>query len=268
MNNKKIHIKWKNSIQGARIIKKAFTFVELMVVVVILSILSTIWFIELSWNISDSRDSIRKSNFAEIKAAMKLYKTNKWSYPIPWDSFRIDNLTLTWIALQWKLLKNTWLSTIDEIPYDPFIKIPYFYSITWNKQEFQIAWSLENDTNTISILDWDYKSVSQNILPTLMLATWSISDIDISLSGSKNFFIFDNQWHNLAYPFIESEIEPYTDWSSFTWLLDEAILNETFFQTSSFETCDEIKEAWKYTWTWIYQIRTNTWAITSTGCTI
>jgi len=46
--------------------------------------------------------------------------------------------------LQGKLSKDVSLNTIDKIPYDPKLNIPYTYSITANKQEFEIAMTLEN----------------------------------------------------------------------------------------------------------------------------
>jgi hypothetical protein len=37
------------------------------------------------------------------------------------------------------------LPTIEEIPVDPKLKVEYFYSVTKNRKEFQLAGTLEND---------------------------------------------------------------------------------------------------------------------------
>jgi len=245
---------------------KAFTFVEIVIVTIILWILATIGFSSFVWNISSWRDTLRKSHIAEIVWAMKTQKQKKWSLPIPSNYFK----TKTWatiLAWQWKLDKNIWLSEIDEIPVDPKLEIPYLYSITTNRQDFQVALTLENGDSPIALLKWNYKSIAKNILPTLLIATGSTTEIDISINNNKNLFIFDNQSHNLPYNF-EWDLEPISDWVlDLTWLLDEADSSWVFSQNSNFETCLEIKKAGKSIWNWEYQIRSSTWALTNTWCT-
>ncbi len=247
-------------------IKKAFTFVELIVVIMILWILSVIGFSSYSDSIADWRDTQRKSQLAEVIWAMKTYKQKKWSFPIPVEYFSVINWASNIVFWQGKLGKNISLSTIDEIPYDPKIKIPYLYSVTTNRQEFEIALSLENNDSdeTIALVWWNYKSVSKNMLPTILVATSTSLDI----STNKNLFIFDNQSHNLPYDFDWNE-EPTSDWVlSFTDLLLEAEQNWVFSQNSSFETCSEIKKAGKFIWDWDYELRTNTWVLSSSWCTL
>jgi len=53
---------------------------------------------------------------------------------------------------------------------DPKTNVPYFYSITKNKQAFQIAATLENGDYPKSLLRGSYKSVSKDVLPTIVLA--------------------------------------------------------------------------------------------------
>ena len=245
--------------------KKAFTFVELIIVVVILTILATIWFAYYTDNIWDSRDSKRKSDFALISSAMKSYKLNKWSYPIPANYFPI---TYSWstdaetVAWQGKLTKEVWLSTIDSIPYDPKLNIPYTYSFTKNRQEYEIAWTLENAGSPVAILYWTYKSVARDILPTIIVATGSSIDV----KNTNNLFVFDKLDHNLLYDFDWREY--ISDWTSLNDLLNEAKQKWTFYQNSSFESCEEINEAWKYIGSWTYQIRSSTWALTDTWCNL
>ena len=245
---------------------KAFTFVEIIVVVIILWILATIGFSNFIWNISSWRDTKRKADISELSSSLKTQKQKKGSYPIPSNYFKTESWGIV-LAWQWKLDANIWLSEIDEIPSDPKINVPYLYSISKNKQEFEIVLTLENEDwwGEISLLKGDYKSVAKNILPTLLLATGATSDVDISISNNKDLFIFDNQSHNLPYDFEWNE-EPTSDWTSFNDLLLEAEQNWFFSQNSSFETCIEIKKAGKSVWDWEYQIRTNTWALTNTWC--
>jgi|TARA_Y100001960_G_scaffold290852_1_gene331804 type II secretory pathway pseudopilin PulG len=55
----------------------AFTLVELVVVATILIILATIGFAAYSDNIPDARDAERKASFANVQAAMNLYKKER-----------------------------------------------------------------------------------------------------------------------------------------------------------------------------------------------
>lgn len=245
----------------------AFTFVELIIVTVILAILWAIWFSSFVWNLSYSRDSQRKAAFGQIMASMKLYNKNKWSYPIPEDYFSITNwATSNVVVLQWKLWPNVWLSTLDEIPLDPEAGVPYFYSITKNKQDFQIAWTLENDDVPKSILIWSYKSVAKDVLPTIVLASQWSSNVEVTNANNKKLFIFDSQYNNLPYLFDWTN-SPFSDWTDFNTLLTDAEDSKTFSQNSSFESCNEIKDAGKSIWDWNYQIRNNSWSLVTINCT-
>ena len=73
------------------------------------------------------------------------------------------------------------------LPYDPELNIPYVYSTTLNRQEFQLAATLESSESAFAIISGDYKSVSRDILPTIVTATGSISSLDIS--ANPNLFI-------------------------------------------------------------------------------
>jgi hypothetical protein len=118
-------------------------------------------------------------------------------------------------------------------------------------------------------MKWSYKTVSKNILPTILLATWStedntITEVDISKTENKKLFIFDWWTHNMPYE-INNWIDPVTDWTDLEDLFKENTVN--FWQNTSFRTCTEIKEAWKSIWDWEYQVLSSTWSLTNTGCT-
>lgn len=254
-----------------RINKKAFTFIELIIVTVILSILATIWISKYMSTLPDSRDAQRIADISASSIALKTYKQQKWVYPIPWlntDYFKILNWTRE-LAIQWKLNKNVILPTLDNIPTDPKNNLYYFYSITKNRWEFQIANTLENWWYQKTLLKWDFKSVSKNILPSILLATWSTSEntitsVDISNNDNKKLFILN--WSTLNMPYmIGSWVEAYHD---NTITFDEIFTENTvdFWQNSAFRTCAEIKEAWKSVGDWEYQILSNTWTLTNTWC--
>ena len=115
-------------------IKKWFTFVEIVVVVSIIGILSTMWFYSFIDFISDSRDSQRKSDLTMVSSALKTAKQKKWFFTPPWDSIVITNNNRP-VAYQWKLNKKVFFNTVDKLPTDPKIWVSYVYSTTKNKQE-------------------------------------------------------------------------------------------------------------------------------------
>ncbi len=239
---------------------KAFTFTELIVSITIIAILSTIGFYSFSSNISTTRDTQRTSDIASVQTALKLYKQKRWLYPKPWDSFDISN-GANMVAMQWQLNKRVSLSTLDDIPLDPFIKIPYTYSVTKNRSEYQLAATLENDEKPLAFLIGDYKSVSKSILPTITLASWTWTDI----STDQNLFIFNKSEHNLPYT-LDWDYEPYSDGTNSGTLLTEAEKND-FWQNTDYTSCREIYDAWKSIWDVEYQILS--WsALTNSGCTM
>lgn len=121
---------------------KAFTLVELLVVITLLAILWTIAFVVFNNNIAESRDAGRNSDLTEINNALELYFTQEWEFPEP--SHAVD-ITYSGSALAWKQwtfgdsvgreIKVFW----NSIPKDPRFENEYSYSVTAKANEFQIA---------------------------------------------------------------------------------------------------------------------------------
>lgn len=258
--------------------KKAFTLVELIVVAILIIILSTIWISSFVWYVSNARDSQRKSDLLQINSSLKLYKQKRWFFPFPWDYFNI-NYDSNIVSYQWLLNQNVRIDSLEQIPRDPKNKVFYPYSITKNKQEFLVASTLENDNSNISLINGNYSSVSKNILPTILFATWSTiwSNLEIkswtsSWDSNRKLFIYNSQKNNLAYTF-EKPFSAYSDWTSFDELLNEVEVNNLFWQNSDFRNCIEIEEAWKLiipltSTPFEYQIVSETWALVNTWCTL
>lgn len=230
--------------------KNAFSFVELIVSVTILAIISTIWFISYSSYLWDSRDSQRKSDLAQVWSALKVYKQKRWYYPVPGNKFDLT-YNWTWVVFQWKFDENVRLNTLDRLPLDPKSKTGYIYSITKNAQEYEMAATLENEDNPIALVNGTYKSVSKDVLPGIMLAidVPSGSSVEIhdwvwSWSTNRNMFIFWNQKHNLAYDFVEPYL-PQSDWTAIATILNELATTSSYWQNTDYRSCIEIKESWK-----------------------
>jgi prepilin-type N-terminal cleavage/methylation domain-containing protein len=260
--------------------QKAFTLIEIVVSATILVILTSIGFYSYTKNISDARDSARLSDLSALQSQLSLYKRERWAYPFPGNYFNILN---RWgiVALQWKMNKSVSLSTATNLPVDPDLDIPYFYGTTKNRQEYQLAVSIENSEDPLTYLVWDYKSISTQVLPNILLAIESTSDVEINnvetvTNGdtNRNLFLFHNWFHTLPYDFISAK--PYSDGSDFDLLLSDGLVD--YWQNTDYRSCEEISTAAKR----ItpdgdddeYQILSNTWVLTpvdclctSTGCT-
>ncbi len=159
-------------------IKSAFTLVELLVVITIVSILTTIWALYLFDSFWNSRDSARKSSFEIMGTNLELYYSEESHYPMPDDS--LDIVYNWWVAWsQWvfglevgKKIRNFG----QDIPQDPLFQNYYSYSVTNNESEYQIAallegleedsdvWSLSLISNTNAAIEtafvqWNYNEV-------------------------------------------------------------------------------------------------------------
>ncbi len=122
---------------------KAFTLVELIVVITILAILWTIAFISFEWYSKNARDSVRVSDLNNIRKNLEIFITEKWFYPNPDNGI---NITYIWAIAwtQWTVWDNviTNLSRINKKPTDPLTNNEYTYSITNAKIEYQL-WAID-----------------------------------------------------------------------------------------------------------------------------
>ncbi|NUJ98366.1 BspA family leucine-rich repeat surface protein, partial [Candidatus Gracilibacteria bacterium] len=242
--------------------KGAFTFVELIITSTIIILLGTLGFYSYSKYSSSSRDSERISDMKNIDSSLRLYKQKRGYFPIPGDTFIIKNGTIE-IAYQGKLNEKVALSSLDKIPLDPLLKIPYIYSITKNKQDFQIATTLENDGNPVAFVMGSYETVSKNILPSIVIAYNGSGSIDITNNNYKNKFIIDDLGNNLPYS-IDTGIPFHNVNTSFSGILENP--NKTIIQNTSFKSCDEIYESKKAIGDGEYQILDENGKIINVQC--
>ena len=242
----------------------------MVVVVTIISIIGTIGFYSYTSNISTAQDTVRETDISALRSELSLYKRERWAYPFPGDHFSITNRGLE-VAYQWYMNRNVALSTAEKLPYDPLLNIPYVYSTTVNRQEYELAATLENKGSQKALVWWDYKSVAKNVLPHIILAYNSQTDMEISndfSAGSTNrkLFVFDEWTHNLVYDIYTGN--PYSSGVSFDTNLNDG--SESFWQNSDYRDCDEIASARKnITPTWSqdqYQILNDSWTLVNTSC--
>ena len=253
-----------------------FTITELIVIILIVWIISTISYVWYQNYTIDSRDTIRKSDMSNLKASLKSFKQKSWLYPVPSDNFQIINSWTTNIeVIQWIINNDTAINNISTVPKDPKNWANYFYSTPLNKQEFQIALTLENNWSPKALLDWDYKVVAKNMFPSLILAlawTWQIEIATwvitawSSWSINRQYFIINWWSYNLPYDFISGK--PVTNWTAvwFDSLTTEKGVN--LWIASDYPDCNDIYDAWKFLWAWEYQVINSNWILYDTLCDI
>jgi prepilin-type N-terminal cleavage/methylation domain-containing protein len=124
--------------------KKAFTLVELIVVITILAILWTIAFISFQNYSKNSRDWVRVADINSIKKTLELFITEKWFYPMPDNGTQI---TYSWATawVQWTVWDNVIINLwrINKKPTDPLTNNEYTYSVTNSKTEYQLSYVTE-----------------------------------------------------------------------------------------------------------------------------
>jgi len=184
--------------------KKWFTLIEVLIVIVILTILSTIWFISYSSYVITARDSQRKSDLSMINNEIKRNFLN-W--------FNLINLVDTWIVnntwswefyIWWKNLSlnpnyKAWAINFDYLInlsnklVDPKNKSEYVIWVYNNN--YELACSLE-ETETSYIISSYKKRTSSWTLASL---TWTvdISTKSIELLNKEDsikYQIWDYIW--------------------------------------------------------------------------
>ena len=131
---------------------KAFTLVELIVVITILAVLSTVAFISFQWYTSSSRDSVRLADLKNISKSFEINRTKSIDFPLPDKKVDIS-ASGTIFQYQGELLHNILESDLNIFNggLDPVTLKPYGYAVNLARNKFQIIWFLENSENISNI---------------------------------------------------------------------------------------------------------------------
>jgi prepilin-type N-terminal cleavage/methylation domain-containing protein len=122
--------------------QKAFTLVELIVVVTILAILATIWFVSYSSYLTWVRDTNRIAQMTSLSDWLNLHSTRN-DLSIPEDNIEVS-VNGNLIAYQWYAGANI-LETInfEKGWVDPKDNTYFSYYLTSDRKYFQLMWFLE-----------------------------------------------------------------------------------------------------------------------------
>ncbi len=146
----------------------AFTLVELIVVITIVWILSTVWFVSYSGYLTWARDSNRISQMVKLSDSLQVYASTK-SLPLPDDYIKITSSgSSDVIAYQWYI----WVDVLETIDYtnggtDPKDDSYYTYYLTKDRKKIQLLAFME-------------ETLAWNILPNIQSSTYAANYEDRS----------------------------------------------------------------------------------------
>ena len=123
--------------------RKWFTLVEMLIVVVIIWILSAALLPRLQWAQASARDTARKADIATLGTAIVSYFNQKWTYP-EWTGWAYD---MTWADSIWELLKKQ--VDLSSLPADP-TKWNIVYWFAW------VAVGTDMTTMNKEVKAWQY----------------------------------------------------------------------------------------------------------------
>jgi len=128
---------------------RAFTLVELIVVITIVGILSTIGFVSYSGYLTWARDSNRISQLTKLSDSLQVYSASK-TLPLPDNAI---NITASWtlIAYQWEV----WVDVLETIDFTNGWKDPkddqyYSYYLTKDRNSIQLM-ALMEEANAVAL---------------------------------------------------------------------------------------------------------------------
>ena len=125
-------------------LKVWFTLVELIVVITILSILATIWFISMSGYARMSRDTTRLSDLTLIAKSIELSRLETGQFPSVTNGINITfSGSNIWTQWSFGIDSQRDAKRISEVPVDPLTFNEYPYAFTFATGEYQVGAMLE-----------------------------------------------------------------------------------------------------------------------------
>ncbi|MBW7954819.1 type II secretion system protein [Candidatus Gracilibacteria bacterium] len=208
--------------------KYGFTLIELIVVISIITILSSIGIYSFLGYIKDANDSKRITDIQSIKMYLDDYRRNhSYLYPDGEGGAQTTQITGSGEIIANQTYFNEFLAGkvgMPKVLLDPKTKLPYLYSLTRDKTSYQITATLENKQNLISYIPFtkvayaddvennltayvegNFMPVDKSILPGILYAVpenaliFDINGFDGSGNSNKSKVILNGQSYNLAY---------------------------------------------------------------------
>jgi prepilin-type N-terminal cleavage/methylation domain-containing protein len=139
-------------------LRRGFTLVELLVVMVIIGVLAVLGFSNFRAARLKARDAQRKSDLSQMRTSLEMYYTDNGAYPLSSGNYRIRgggatcNTAVAWGATWSCGAAPATITYMDPLPADPVSSMAYRYSQTAD-DEYYLESCLEyaKDTQGISV---------------------------------------------------------------------------------------------------------------------
>lgn len=223
---------------------KWFTLVELIIVITVLIILSTISAISFFWYTAKSRDSSKLLMLSKIEKTMYINKELSKRFPLP------DDIYLTWgisllkdnlfsVGFLWKNSSN--FLKISNVTIDNLTNKPFVYWLTNDNNYFQLAVNLENndysyfnlnnDTNNSSNnvkITWNFKWILKFKWTDSKKYIWALPSLILAEENiySKTGVFVTESVNKLINPSSEQSINIYWTWILIPDVIENYMYNE------------------------------------------
>lgn len=171
-----------------KISKKAFTLIELMIVVVILWVLMSTILPKLTWAQARARDIARVSDLLNISTALQTYYDDNGDYPWTWSSLLwecLDGEWWVWSAIKVYMQNGT-------IPVDPQLSANSHMCMTTSWRYYYAPLTKDWLTRNSFVLCADMETYQKSNTNASLLVwetavqAWSIKDNDGDLNTTDN----------------------------------------------------------------------------------
>lgn len=225
-----------------------FTLVELIVVITIVWILSTVWFVSYSGYLMWARDSSRISQVVKLSDSLQVYASTK-SLPLP-DNYVEITASWTTIAYQWEVGVDV-LETIDFTNgwKDPKDDSYFTYYVSKNRKNLQImAFMEEQESISFNNISSLYANDNSDRYPKvygkkMWILTQETTHIPIQdIWGLSSIDIVSTPDTYVAHIADDEKITG--TWASLRWSIPNA-------------SCKRIRQTWWSEGDWDYTINTN-----------
>lgn len=223
-----------------------FTLVELIVVITIVWILSTVWFVSYSGYLTWARDSNRISQITKLSDSLQVYAANK-TLPLP-DNYVEITESGALLAYQWEVGVDV-LETIDYTNgwKDPKDDSYYTYYLTRDRNNIQLMAFMEEQQSIASILSlWTYAAdYTDNFPKTYGKDLWVLTEPITNTPIQDVSAVVDSLD-------IQNTTDAYTmhvDGRSYTWT-GSKLINLHYYYNLDRDEYFSPEEMTSYFWAW------------------
>lgn len=167
----------------------AFTIVELIVVITLLSILSIIIFWTYTNYIKESRDATRFYNLTNIDTSLQVFQVEAWNFPKPINGIDITySGAILWTQGTFDDYMLRVIKRLSKKPIDVFSLNDYSYSLSYDGREYELWAVIEGESNLYTdIIDTSFAKGWNTKVRSMVV--WNYNGKAIKTSSGWVFYI-------------------------------------------------------------------------------